>query len=125
MATTTKTIKKTTYLVSNIVSFIILESIVQTFRKLAASTTCGYCNNFGYKCTVKITGADDKVNGEMVEYNRKEPESGICMWSKKCDNAQCILRYAGKVDAGKFYQHLPTFHGACQRFTVRTLLINT
>ena len=66
------------------------------FRKLAASTTCGYCNNFGYKCTVKITGADDKVNGEMVEYNRKEPESGICMWSKKCDNAQCILRYAGK-----------------------------
>ncbi len=66
------------------------------FRKLAASNTCGHCNNFGYKCVVKIENADNKVDGEMAEYPRKEPESGVCMWSKKCDNAQCVLRYNSK-----------------------------
>ena len=47
---------------------------------LAGSDTCGYCNNFGYKCTIKIENADTTVDGEMVEYTRKEPESGVCMW---------------------------------------------
>jgi arylsulfatase A-like enzyme len=64
-------------------------------RKLAANSVCGFCNNFGYKCTVKVEGAGTAVaNGDYAEYPRKEPEGGVCMWSKKCNNANCILRYA-------------------------------
>ena len=69
---------------------------VLPLRNAVIQKSCGHCNNFGYKCVVKIENADNKVDGEMAEYPRKEPESGVCMWSKKCDNAQCVLRYNSK-----------------------------
>ena len=65
-------------------------------RKLKDSKTiCGACNNFGFKCTVTVggSGGTTTTNGEYSEYPRKEPESGVCMWSKKCGNAQCVLRF--------------------------------
>ena len=54
MATTTKTIKKTTYLVSNIVSFIILESIVQTYYYLKNDNNDNALNNLISTCSNDI-----------------------------------------------------------------------
>ena len=59
----------------------------------------------GYKCVVRIENADNKVDGEMAEYPRKEPESGVCMWSKKCDNANAFCDTTVNPVGGKFFRH--------------------
>ena len=52
----------------------------EQFRKLAASNTCGYCNNFGYKWL--SSKSDNKVNQKWSNIREKNHESGVYVVQK-------------------------------------------
>lgn len=57
-------------------------------------TRCGYCQDFGYRCTVTVSGAGTSLwDGTYTEAQILVPSDGACMWEQNCNGAKCGLRY--------------------------------